>query len=275
MPRSSRFVSTCSTVVMMVDPPGEPSASTGLPCRSTIVGDIEDRGRLPRRMFGSLRVRHRGEVGQLVVQQEPTTRYDDAAAAGLLDRQRVRHHVAPPVRRGQMGRRQPLVVRRLSRWRRPPHTVVRTVRRPASTGLIAAFAGSTWQARSAPKPGTTARGSAPRRTPGPRHTRSVGERERRRLEVPVQRVSACSSAHRSRSAPGCSAPRRPSSRRTTTAPSRRRRARVLDLGRLPLDAPVLREVGRRQISRHHRQGGRRGSSAGSETVPISCASGPV
>ena len=32
---------------MMVDPPGEPSASTGSPSRSTIVGDIELRGRLP------------------------------------------------------------------------------------------------------------------------------------------------------------------------------------------------------------------------------------
>src|SRR5512132_782880 len=36
-----------STVVMMVAPPGDPMASTGRPSRSTIVGLIEDRGRLP------------------------------------------------------------------------------------------------------------------------------------------------------------------------------------------------------------------------------------
>ncbi len=33
---------------MMVAPPGEPSATTGLSCRSsTIVGEIDERGRLP------------------------------------------------------------------------------------------------------------------------------------------------------------------------------------------------------------------------------------
>ncbi len=32
---------------MMVAPPGEPSASTGRPSSSTIVGDMEERGRLP------------------------------------------------------------------------------------------------------------------------------------------------------------------------------------------------------------------------------------
>ncbi len=32
---------------MMVAPPGEPSATTGRPCRSTIVGEIDERGRLP------------------------------------------------------------------------------------------------------------------------------------------------------------------------------------------------------------------------------------
>lgn len=37
-----------STVVMMVEPPGEPSATTGRSCRSsTIVGEMDDRGRLP------------------------------------------------------------------------------------------------------------------------------------------------------------------------------------------------------------------------------------
>lgn len=37
----------CSTTVMMVEPPGEPSASSGWPSSSTIVGLIELRGRLP------------------------------------------------------------------------------------------------------------------------------------------------------------------------------------------------------------------------------------
>ncbi|CFU10409.1 Uncharacterised protein [Bordetella pertussis] len=32
---------------MMALPPGEPSASTGLPARNTIMGAIELRGRLP------------------------------------------------------------------------------------------------------------------------------------------------------------------------------------------------------------------------------------
>ena len=56
MPRSSRLISVCRTVVMIVEPPGEPSARNGLPLRSTIVGDIDDRGRLPA--AGQVRVVH-------------------------------------------------------------------------------------------------------------------------------------------------------------------------------------------------------------------------
>src|SRR5437868_14801706 len=37
----------CSTVVMIVAPPGEPSAMNGLPSARMIVGAIEDLGRLP------------------------------------------------------------------------------------------------------------------------------------------------------------------------------------------------------------------------------------
>ena len=37
----------CRTVVMIVAPPGEPVARNGLPARSTIVGEIDERGRLP------------------------------------------------------------------------------------------------------------------------------------------------------------------------------------------------------------------------------------
>ena len=54
IPRSIRSKSICSTVVMIVEPPGEPSARNGLPPRSTIVGEIEERGRLPPSIrFGS------------------------------------------------------------------------------------------------------------------------------------------------------------------------------------------------------------------------------
>ena len=47
LPSSSRSTSVCSTVVMIIEPPGEPTASTGRPCRVMIVGAIELRGRLP------------------------------------------------------------------------------------------------------------------------------------------------------------------------------------------------------------------------------------
>ena len=45
-PSSSRSSRTCETVVMIDAPPGEPTASNGLPWRVTIVGAIELRGRL-------------------------------------------------------------------------------------------------------------------------------------------------------------------------------------------------------------------------------------
>src|SRR3954463_4439380 len=46
MPQSSRLMRVCRTVVMMVAPPGDPTARSGRPLRRTIVGAIEDRGRL-------------------------------------------------------------------------------------------------------------------------------------------------------------------------------------------------------------------------------------
>ena len=71
MPSSRRLTSICSTVVMIVAPPGDPSARNGSPSRSTIVGAIEERGRLPPlgavRRVGVVEV----EVRQLVVEQEP------------------------------------------------------------------------------------------------------------------------------------------------------------------------------------------------------------
>ena len=55
MPMSMRFTSTWSTVVMMVDPPGDPTTYLTVPSSSTIVGDIDERGRLLGSMrFGSV-----------------------------------------------------------------------------------------------------------------------------------------------------------------------------------------------------------------------------
>jgi methyl-accepting chemotaxis protein len=55
VPSPSRSRSTCATVVMFVAPPGEPSASSGRPSRCTIVGAIDERGRLPpSTRFGAL-----------------------------------------------------------------------------------------------------------------------------------------------------------------------------------------------------------------------------
>ena len=63
MPRSIRLNSICNTVVMIVDPPGDPSATKGSPSSSTIVGDIELRGRLP----GSGRLGSLSGTGKTVV----------------------------------------------------------------------------------------------------------------------------------------------------------------------------------------------------------------
>ena len=76
-------------------PPGEPSAKTGLPSLSTMVGDIDERGLLP----GSTRLatfspssRGEGEVGELVVEQE-TARHQPRAET-VLDRRGHRGDVA-------------------------------------------------------------------------------------------------------------------------------------------------------------------------------------
>jgi len=56
LPSSRRSSRVCRTVVMIIDPPGEPTARNGLPCFVTIVGAIELRGRLPPSIrFGSAR----------------------------------------------------------------------------------------------------------------------------------------------------------------------------------------------------------------------------
>ena len=47
IPKSSRLSRICATVVMIDAPPGEPSARKGRPLRRTMVGAIDERGRLP------------------------------------------------------------------------------------------------------------------------------------------------------------------------------------------------------------------------------------
>ena len=47
MPKSRRSTRICATVVMIEAPPGEPRARKGRPSRRTMVGAIEERGRLP------------------------------------------------------------------------------------------------------------------------------------------------------------------------------------------------------------------------------------
>jgi hypothetical protein len=47
IPKSSRSRSVCSTVVMIIEPPGLPSAMKGRPSWRTIVGAMLERGRLP------------------------------------------------------------------------------------------------------------------------------------------------------------------------------------------------------------------------------------
>ena len=120
-PRSRCSTRIWSTVVMMVAPPGEPMASTGRPSRNTMVGLIEERGRLPGAgRLGSGTPANSGvgvEVGQLVVEQEPVAGDDDAAAAGLLDGQGVADHVAPAVGHASGG----WSPAARPGWPRPPH----------------------------------------------------------------------------------------------------------------------------------------------------------
>ena len=100
--RSKRI---CSTVVMIVEPPGEPSARNGLLFFSTIVGAIELRGRLPpSARFGCVAESKLKSVSSLLSRKpQPGTRMP--GAAGRLDRERVGDDVAPLVRGDEMRRR--------------------------------------------------------------------------------------------------------------------------------------------------------------------------
>ena len=98
MPKSSTLTITSSTVLMMVGPPGDPSASTGLPSFSTMVGVMEESGVLPRRDGVGLALNQAVHVGlaglgreivHLVVEQEAEAGGGDLAAVAAV--QRVGH----------------------------------------------------------------------------------------------------------------------------------------------------------------------------------------
>ena len=103
MPRSRRLMRICSTVVMIVAPPGRADREE----RPAVAHHDRRRHRRARALAagGQVRVaRARAvgaevEVGQLVVEQEAVAGHDDAAAAGLLDREGVRDDVAAAVGR--------------------------------------------------------------------------------------------------------------------------------------------------------------------------------
>ena len=88
---------------MMVGPPGDPSASTGLPSFNTIVGVIDESGVLPRRDGVGLALNQAVHVGfaglgreivHLVVQQEAEAGGRHLAAVAAV--QRVRHAATLP-----------------------------------------------------------------------------------------------------------------------------------------------------------------------------------
>ena len=109
MPKSSRSSRICSTVVMIVEPPGLPTPSNGRPSWSTIVGAMLERGRLPPTgRFGSSGGPRRVEVGELVVEKEAVAGHGDPAARELLDGRRVRDDVAVAVDDGQVVGREAL-----------------------------------------------------------------------------------------------------------------------------------------------------------------------
>ena len=208
---------------MIVDPPGEPTASSGLPSRSTIVGLIELRGRLPpSTRFGCVS-ESEVEVGELVVREEAESRDDQAGAAGRLDRERVRDDVAPAVGgRDVRGRARARLARR---------------------GLDARAAAAVERIGIAGRDRARRRGSRDQGAPGGREPvreqsrqrdvevgrigeigAAVGERVARGLEEVVQRRLPRSSS-RAGSPRGCSAPRRRSSRRSRAGPCCTRRGR--------------------------------------------------
>ena len=98
---------TCSTAVMMRLPPGEPVTRNGLPSLSTMVGVIDDSGRLPGpgrvgveadQPVGVRRARLGGEIVELVVEQHAGAVGDQADAIAEIERVGVGR---PRCRRGR------------------------------------------------------------------------------------------------------------------------------------------------------------------------------
>jgi hypothetical protein len=101
---SSRSRRIWCTTVMTVEPPGEPSASSGWPSPSTIVGRIELRGRLPpSTRFGWANESKLTSVSSLL-SRNPALHHD-AVAAGRVDRERVGQGVARAVGGGMVPKR--------------------------------------------------------------------------------------------------------------------------------------------------------------------------
>ena len=100
-----------STVVMIVAPPGEPSARKGRPPLVTIVGAIELLGRLPpSTRFGCVVESKLKSVNSLL-SRNPWPGTTSPRAAGRFDRERVRDDGSGLVRRRQMGGRLPALER--------------------------------------------------------------------------------------------------------------------------------------------------------------------
>ena len=122
MPRSITLTTTCSTVVMMRLPPGEPVTRNGLPSLSTMVGVIDDSGRLPgpgalasiaEQPVGVRRIRLGGEIVELVVEQDAGAVGDEADAVAEIERVGVGDRVAEAVDDGEMRRVAAFAVARL------------------------------------------------------------------------------------------------------------------------------------------------------------------
>ena len=255
---------------MMVAPPGEPSASTGL---AVLQHDRRrDRRARPLARARQVRVvdgrvgRGEGEVGQLVVEQEAAARHGDAAAAGLLDGQGVRRRRCPTCRRPSDA------------WcSRPRTSSGRPCRRcaqaagsrgsPGASGLVSTASSLI---RHAARVGEPLRQQLLRRhvlegrVADP--ASAVGEGDPARLDVAVQvlrlarlrEVGPLQDVERLADA---------SCRRRRTAPCRRRRGRGTTIlrGRLAL-GPVGRQVLRASGRRGARCSAEPGSTGGLRTV---------
>jgi hypothetical protein len=107
MPKSRSLTSTCSTVVIIVDPPRAAEREY----RISFAGDYRRANAAPRALStirGVGEARCRLEVRELVVEDEAVVWDRDRAPSRLLDGEGVGNNVAPLVRDGEVRRRRPL-----------------------------------------------------------------------------------------------------------------------------------------------------------------------